>query len=166
MRGLIAAALTVALTVTLAAAPVLAHESLLFFKKVDYYLTLEGKTSKLDARLVLDPGLRELVVTDEDHPGLATFARIPYDAITSISYSRSKHPRWKLGAGLLVPLSVFAIPFFFLKGKKHWLTVTYTGVPEHPEGFLYLRLDKDNYRPIIGALEGQTGIPVERLLEG
>ncbi len=41
--------------------------------------------------------------------------------------------------------------------------MTFEGVPEHPEGFLYLRLDKNNYLQIIAAIEGQTGMTVERI---
>lgn len=41
--------------------------------------------------------------------------------------------------------------------------MTFEGVPDHPEGFVYLRLDKNNYLQIIAAIEGQTGISVERV---
>ncbi len=137
----------------------------LYWEKVDFYVNQDGRGQKIDARLILDSGTRELTVADEKRPQLATFATIPYDAMTSVTYSRSKHPRWKTGTALLIPLSVFALPFFFMKGKKHWLAITFEGVPDHPEGFLYLRLDKNNYLQIIAAIEGQTGIRVERLEE-
>ncbi len=137
----------------------------LYWGKVDFYVNEEGRSHKVDARLVLDADTRELMVADEKRPQLATFATIPYDAVTSVTYSYSKHPRWKTATALLVPLSVFAVPFFFLKGKKHWLSITFEGVPDHPEGFLYLRLDKNNYLQIIAAIEGQTGMKVERLGE-
>jgi hypothetical protein len=135
----------------------------LYWTKVDFFVNAEGEGRKLDARLVLDPDTRMLTVADEKRPELATFATIPYDALTSATYSYSKHPRWKTGTALLIPFGVFAIPFYFMKGKKHWLAMTYEGVAEHPEGFLYLRLDKSNYLQIIAAIEGQTGISVERL---
>lgn len=56
-----------------------------------------GRGQKIDARLILDSDTRELTVADEKRPQLATFATIPYDAMTSVTYSRSKHPRWKMG---------------------------------------------------------------------
>lgn len=96
-------------------------------------------------------------------PQLATYATIPYDALTSATYSYSKHARWKTGTALLIPFGVFAVPFFFMKGKKHWLSMTFEGVADNPEGFLYLRLDKNNYLQIIAAIEGQTGIHVQRV---
>lgn len=43
--------------------------------------------------------------------------------------------------------------------------MTFEGVPDHPEGFVYLRLDKNNYRQIIAAIEGETGMTVERVEE-
>jgi len=43
--------------------------------------------------------------------------------------------------------------------------MTFEGAPDHPEGFVYLRLDKNNYRQIIAAIEGQTGMTVERVEE-
>jgi hypothetical protein len=52
-----------------------------------------------------------------------------------------------------------------MKGKKHWLTVTFENVPDHPEGALLFRLDKNNFTSIIGSLEGQTGTKVERIVE-
>ena len=137
----------------------------LYWEKVDFYFNQNGRGEKVDARLILDPGTRELTVADEKLPQLATFATIPYDAIASVTYSYSKHPRWKTGAALLIPFTIFAVPFFFMKGKKHWLSITFEDVPDHPEGFVYLRLDKNNYLQIIAAIEGQTGMSVERLVE-
>ena len=157
----------VCLVVGLATLPSIASGAVnpLYWKRVDFYITHEGKPEKFDARLILDPTTRMITVADEKHPEAFAFASIPYDALTSVTYSYSKHPRWKTGAALLIPLTVFALPFFFLKGKKHWLAVTFEGVPDHDEGFLYLRLDKNNYLQIIAAIEGQTGLPVERLGE-
>ena len=160
-------ALVATLVLALVAGPALGHAGggAVYWKRVDYYASIEGEPRKFDARLVLDPVGRELVVTDEDQPWRVTYARITYDAITSITYSKSKHPRWKAGAALLIPLSVFAIPFFFMKGKKHWLSVTFAQVSQHPDGFIYVRLDKNNYQQIIAAIEGQIGIAVDRIVE-
>ena len=134
----------------------------LYWERVDFYFNENGEGQKLDARLILDPETRELTVADEKRPRLAIYATIPYDALTSATYSYSKHPRWKTGTALLIPFGVFAVPFFFMKGKKHWLAMTFEGVADKPEGFLYLRLDKNSYLQIIAAIEGQTGISVER----
>ena len=156
---------TACLIVGMAIVPTVAMSAsdTLYWEKVDFYVNQDGRGQKIDARLILDSATRELTVADEKRPQLATFATIPYDAMTSVTYSYSKHPRWKTGTALLIPFGVFAVPFFFMKGKKHWLSVTFEGVPNHPEGFVYLRLDKNNYLQIIAAIEGQTGISVERV---
>lgn len=130
----------------------------LIFKKVDYYW-LEGEDEKKkDARLVLDPGAQTLAFYDEKKGAeKITYAVIPYGKITKITYEKSAHSRIAMGL-LLSPLA------FFMKGKKHWLTVTFDDVPDLP-GYVYIRLDKKNFQQIIAAIEGQTGVDVERLAE-
>ena len=163
------------LVLFLVAAPPMAQlaraSSVMSWTHVDYYAGVNDHARKIDARLVLDAANRQLAIADEDSPTLV-LATVPYDAITSITYSNSKHTRWRLATGLLVPLTVFtgpfgvvAIPFYFMKGKKHWLSVSFTGVPEMPQDFLYVRLDKNNYMEILAALEAQTQITVERFQE-
>ena len=62
-----------------------------------------------------------------------------------------------LGIGLLVG--------FLAKGKKHWFTIEFEGVADHPENYHYLRLDKGNYRRILQAVEAATGLEA-KLTEG
>jgi hypothetical protein len=163
------------LVLFLVAAPPMAQlanaSSVMSWTHVDYFVGVNDNAAKIDARLVLDTANRQLAVTDEASPTLV-LATVPYDAITSITYSNSKHARWRLATGILVPLTVFtgpfgvlALPFYFMKGKKHWLSVTFTGVPEIPQDFLYMRLDKSNYLEILAALEAQTQVSVERFQE-
>ena len=87
-----------------------------------------------------------------------TFAVIPYDKITSMTYEKSSHSRIAMGL-LLSPLA------FFMKGKKHWLTVQAPGVPGLSAGYVYVRMDKGNFQRILAAVEAQTGVKVERLEE-
>jgi hypothetical protein len=54
---------------------------------------------------------------------------------------------------------------FFMKEKKHWLTVQAPGVPGLPAGYVYVRMDKGNFQRILAAVEAQTGVKVERLEE-
>ena len=131
----------------------------LIFKKVDYYW-LEGEDEKdEDARLVLDPAAKTLAFYDEDKGAeKITYAVIPYDKITDLTYEKSAHSRIAMGL-LLSPLA------FFMKGKKHWLTVQFKDVPELPAGYVYVRLDKKNFQQIIAAIEGQTGMDIERIIE-
>jgi hypothetical protein len=134
------------------------------YKKVDLYVQDEGETKDYDARLIFDPLTRSLRVTQENTPE-DVYAEIPYDSIRAITYSNSKHPRWKSATALTLAVTILALPLFFMKGKKHWMTVTFEDVPGHPEGVLILKLDKHNYEQIIATAEGQTGIEVERISE-
>ena len=127
------------------------------FNKVDYLETVNGKEKKRDARLVVDAEAKTLTIADEKR-GKPVYALIPYANITKIVYERSAHRRY--GTAVLVnPL------FLFTKGKKHWLTIEFKDVPEHPLGYVYSRMDKGNYQRIIAALEAGTGLEVEEMIE-
>ena len=87
-----------------------------------------------------------------------TYAVVPYNKITKIVYERASHRRYKS--------AIFGSPWLlFTKGKKHWMTIEFQDVPEYPQGFVYARLDKDNYRRILRALSAGTGIEIETLVE-
>ncbi len=45
------------------------------------------------------------------------------------------------------------------------MTIEFQDVPEYPQGFVYARLDKDNYRRILIALSAGTGIEIEEHVE-
>ena len=139
----------------------------IIFKKVDTFTTEGTEEKKHDARLELDTEKRLLLVVDEKRGAeKMTYAAIPYDAVTGLSYSRSAHPRAKSGIALgVVTLGVGLLVGFFAKGKKHWFTLEFEGVADHPENYHYLRLDKGNYRRILQAVEAATGLDVEVLEE-
>jgi hypothetical protein len=84
---------------------------------------------------------------------------MPFAEIRAAEYSYSKSPRWKSGIGAAIAVGVFAIPIFFMKGKKHWLTIA----GEHD--FAVLRLDKKNYRLILPTFETRTGKRVETVAD-
>ena len=150
-------ATSIVLAVAVLAAPF--AQQPLIFKKVDYYWMEGEDEKKKDARLVLDPVAKTLAFYDEKKGAeKVTYAVIPYDKITSITYEKSAHSRIAMGL-LLSPLA------FFLKGKKHWLTVQFKDVPELSAGYVYVRLDKKNFQQIIEAVEGQTGLDVEGIVE-
>ena len=135
------------------ALPGLATASAMIFKKVDFFQIAGEKEKRFDTRLTLDPIRHEIVISDEKHGvDKATFGRIPYHAVTELAYERSAHRRWKSA-------------MVFSKGKKHWLTIAFEGVESLPANFVYLRLDKENYRQILAALEGATGIEATVTIE-
>ena len=149
----------VALLFVMTGTAVVVAADAIIFKKVDVY-EMEGEDEKKrDARMELDAEARVLFLVDEKKGAeKATYAVIPYDAITKIVYGKSSHRRY--GAGLLVN------PFLlFSKGKKHWLTIEFTDVADLPQGYVYMRLDKNNQRQILSALGAGTGIEIEQIIE-
>jgi hypothetical protein len=111
-----------------------------------------SKTKMTEVMLRLE---EEALVITPDPADSSRLATIPYRNIKSAVYSYSKSPRWKTGAGVAVAVGIFAIPIFFMKGKKHWLTV------QGRENFAVLQLDKRNYKMIVASLETRAGVKVE-----
>ena len=127
------------------------------FRKVDYFEAVtnrdgEPDEKKRDARMEIDPDAQLIwIVHEKDGAEKATYAEIPFAAVTSIVYERAKSPRVKT-AIFLSPLALFS------SGKKHWLTIEYKG------GYAYMRLDKKNQRQLRAAL-GAVGFEVETIIE-
>ena len=84
---------------------------------------------------------------------------IPYSEIKGSTYSRSKHPRWKSGLATAWLLGPLAVPLFFMKGKKHWLTF------QSEKGDIALRLHKKNYLMILAAVDNKPGFELQRIIE-
>ena len=141
----------------IAAAVPLTAADVVEFRKVDYFEVItkdngEPDEKKRDARMEIDTDAQEIrIVHEKDGAEKATYAEIPFDAVTSVVYERSKSPRVKT-AIFLSPLALFS------SGKKHWLTIEYDG------GYAYMRLDKKNQRQLRAAL-GASGFDVETLVE-
>jgi len=91
--------------------------------------------------------------------GGADLKTFPYTTIKSAEYGYSKSPRWKSGIGAAVAVGVFALPIFFMKGKKHWLTL------QTADDYAMLRLDKANYKIILPAFETRSGVKVETVAD-
>jgi hypothetical protein len=95
----------------------------------------------------------------QSRKGGSELKNFAYADIKSAEYSYSKHPRWRAGAAAAIAIGIFALPLFFMKGKKHWLTV------RTEKDFAVLRLDKDNYKIILPTFEARTGRKVETVGE-
>lgn len=91
--------------------------------------------------------------------GGAVLKSLPYAEIKGAEYSYAKSPRWKSGIGVAIAVGVFALPVFFMKGKKHWLTIA------AEKDFAVLRLDKKNYKLILPTFEARTGKTIEAVSE-
>ena len=131
----------------------------LTFDKVVFYEHQGEEERERDARLILDPVAKVLrFAADDAGEEPAVYARIPYANVTKVVYEKSSHRRYTAGV-LVSPL------LFFTKSKKHWLTIEFKDVPGLPQGFVYARLHKDNFREILSALRAGTGIEVEEHIE-
>ena len=92
-------------------------------------------------------------------PSLGVLKTIPCSRVKVVTYSFSKHRRWRAGIAAAVVANVFATPLFFMSGKKHWLTI------ESEQDHMTLRLDKKNYEKVLVLFEIQTGLTIDRILD-
>ncbi|MGD9588101.1 MAG: hypothetical protein AB7Q37_06570 [Pyrinomonadaceae bacterium] len=84
---------------------------------------------------------------------------ILYSEITQADHSYSKKPMLSGGGAVATALLVgfiFAIPFLFIKKKKHWLTV------QAGEKFAVVKLGDRNFRLIVAELQAK-GVKVNDL---
>lgn len=125
------------------------------FQKVKMVVQTGEKSTETDAVLRFEAD-RMVVRSKKSGGDLKVF---PYTEIKSADYSYSKHARWRSGAALAVAIGVFAIPMFFMKGKKHWFTV------QTANDFAMLHLDKGNYAVVLPTFETRTGLKVETVGE-
>lgn len=124
------------------------------FTNVKLIVNTGDKGEEQEAILLFEEAA--LVVRSRSGSVLKTLA---YADIKGAEYSYAKSPRWKSGIGLAVAFGIFALPMFFMKGKKHWLTIA------AEKDFAVLRLDKNNYRIILPTFEARTGTRVEAVAE-
>jgi hypothetical protein len=91
-----------------------------------------------------------------ERKGAATYATIPNDAVTEITYELSKNAR--------ITEAILISPLFLLSSsKKHWLTIKYQD--QGKIDFVLLELDKKEYQQVIATVEARTGKVVKRVLE-
>ncbi len=128
----------------------------LTFSKIDLFVT-EG--AKKDARVEVDYSRRIITFSDEkDGNSRATYARIPADKITSMSYRESDTPMVTDGVPAVSQL-VSGIQGLW-NSKSHWLTVEFIDL-NGLESFVYMRLHKDNFLDVIAAIESCSGRDVD-----
>ena len=113
------------------------------FQQVKFLKVVGDKTKEVKAHLIVaGDSIRVLGAKSA-----RTLKEVPYSEIKAASYSFSKHRRWRAGLAVAAAVHVFAAPLFFMKGKKHWLTL------ETEEDYLGLRLDKSNFEEILAAVD-------------
>ena len=117
------------------------------FKGIDFFETQGGEERRRDARLILDPSRREIVIADEEKgPAKAAYLVIRYDAVVELIYERSSHRRWKTG--------------FLKTGRKHGLSITFEEGTGGERRYAYLRLGDRGAKDLLGGLEAATGLKV------
>ncbi len=118
------------------------------FKKVEartaYGRAEEGKKGKL----IVDGDFIRFV---KDKNERDEYFSIPSDAVTDVFYSRVSGRRIKTAVFLIGPLG------FFLKGKKHYMTLSFDDGGDIV-GAVEFKLDKKNYRGILRAVEQVSGV--------
>jgi PEGA domain-containing protein len=84
---------------------------------------------------------------------------IPPKSVTSLSYGQEAHRR----VGTMVALAILVAPValfgLFHKTRLHYIGVQYS-TPDNKTAGILLQGDKDNYRAILVALQGVTGVSV------
>jgi hypothetical protein len=84
---------------------------------------------------------------------------IPAKSVTSLSYGQEAHRR----VGTMVALAVLVAPValfgLFHKTRLHYIGIQYA-TPDGKAAGILLQGDKDDYRAILVALQGVTGVPV------
>ena len=84
---------------------------------------------------------------------------IPPKSVTSLSYGQEAHRR----VGTMVALAILVAPValfgLFHKTRLHYIGIQYA-TPESKTAGILLQGVKDNYRAILVALQGVTGVPV------
>lgn len=85
--------------------------------------------------------------------------QIPPKTVTSLSYGQEAHRR----VGTMIALAILVAPValfgLFHKTRLHYIGVQYT-TPDNKSAGILLQGDKDNYRAILVALQGVSGVPV------
>jgi len=124
---------------------------------VELIVTSEKKSVETDADFFFEEkGFR--VVPDKNH-FKDQGKDILYSEITQADHSYSKKPMLSGGGAVATALLVgfiFAIPFLFIKKKKHWLTV------QAGEKFAVVKLGDRNFRMIVAELQAK-GVKVNDL---
>jgi len=80
-------------------------------------------------------------------------------AVTALSYGQEAHRR----VGTMIALAILVAPValfgLFHKTRLHFIGIQYK-TPDGKAGGILLQGDKDNYRAMLVALQGVTGVPV------
>jgi hypothetical protein len=114
----------------------------------------DDKSRERDATVRLAEG--QVTVTGADR---AILGALPYEAVLSVTYSRSKQPLWDGPAGATPIQQVDGGAFGFLKGGRHWVSL------RTKERFVVLRVEENQVASVLSLIEERTGKTTVRVAE-
>ena len=117
-------------------------------------LVSDGGDRARERQGVLQLGGGRLTIVDR--AGGNPIAVLPYNSIAGAFYSRSKQPRWKDANGKDVESRVDLGRMGFFRGERNWVIFLSNSEP------LIIRLEDDDLKAVLPAIQEQTGIPVKR----
>ncbi len=115
---------------------------------VELLVSKDKKTVATDAQIIFEES-QFRIVPDKSSMS-AEIREIPYSSVTQADHSYSKKPMLSGGGAVATALLVgfiFALPFLFIKKKKHWMTV------QAGDKFAVMQLDDSKFRQIIAEFE-------------
>jgi len=114
----------------------------------------DDKSRERDATVRLAEG--QVTVTGSDR---AIVGALPYEAVLSVIYSKSKQPLWDGPAGATPIQQVDGGAFGFLKGGRHWVSL------RTKERFIVLRVEENQVASVLSLIEERTGRTTVRVAE-
>jgi hypothetical protein len=127
--------------------------------EVELAVTEGKKTVETDADIIFDE--KSFTVMPDKASFKSSAKTIAYTDIKVADHSYSKKPMLSGGGAVATALLVgfiFALPFLFIKKKKHWMTV------QSGNEFAVIKLGDNNFRQIVAEFETH-GVKVNDLKE-
>jgi hypothetical protein len=91
-----------------------------------------------------------------DRTGGATLTTLPFSAVVSAHYSRSRQPKWRDANGKEVESKVDLGRLGFLRSERNWLILITSGEP------LVLRLEDATLQTTLAAVQDRIGVKIQR----
>lgn len=115
--------------------------------EVDMFVSDGKKNKQTDAVLMIKNNSFQIIPDKDKYKSQAK--EIGFSNVNVADYSHSEKPLLSTGGAItsVILLGVFAIPFFFMKKKQHWLSV------RTENDFAVMKLKNDNFRQIIAEFD-------------
>jgi hypothetical protein len=130
-------------------------------RKYDVELAVKQDKKSIMTDSVLTFSDKDIAVAPDKEKYAGEFKRFAYSDIKVVDASYSKKPMLSVGGAVATTLLVgfiFALPFLFIKKKKHWMTV------QTEKEFAVMQLGDNNWREISAEFETH-GVKVNDLKE-